>query len=531
MKMGRLILFKNNDIANKMITEFEKQLNNISNPYHKKQFSKEQCIKALNWLRIAWGLSRVDIKNHGKHNQIESFVYTDDVEVTFPGWYNNEQGQGAKLILTRIDNKITFRCVKEGNLKFNFRGANYADLQNNRRPILFNYVTIKINNTEIINQNKIAWHDKPITYTKKCKDDEQVILEVKCENIYNYFPSLKAYLLNINKKNLDDTLKEISNYIQNQKQLNSSTNESLKSEILLLNKKYEELFLRLEEQKNETNNILDSYNLLFNTLFKYNNIEPKPIVHFSRELNMQLLDFIDNVCKKHNLQWWLYAGTLLGAIRHQGFIPWDDDCDIKMMRDDYEKFYQIIGKEIEEHNLKEFMEANTTTKTNEGLLLPFIKLNYWVDKHLYAFVDIIPSDYLKTKVPNIESVFDVETNRMLERLRTGEDRKIVINDASERLSVSKTKTDKIICGIEDFTPAIHDYDTIFPLTTIQFENRKYPCPNHYIKYISGLYGDDYYQIPKVIYAHGFYDYLSRHNNVYERMEEHIKKLYEINKNF
>ncbi len=525
-----LLLTYDNDIAKKMINEFEKQLTEIINAYHQNNISTTKCVQSIDWLRRAWGISRVDIKNNGKHNQLASFECTDEIEVTFPGWFKDEQGQGARITFKRTDNKISFHCVNGGNIKFSFRGVDYKDLKNNRRPVLFNYVSIKLNN-QLITQNKIAWHDKPIIHNKKCTDNEQFILEIKCENIYNYFPSLKAYLLNIDKKNLDDTITDVLQYIRNQKHLNTQSNESIKSDILLLNKQYEELFLRLEEQKKETNNILDSYNFLFNTLFKYNKVEPKRIVKLSRELNMQLLDFIGNVCKKHNLQWWLYAGTLLGAIRHQGFIPWDDDCDIKMMRDDYEKFYQIIDKEIEEHNLTGFMEANTTTKTNENVLLPFVKLNYWVDKHLYAFVDIIPSDYLEKEVPNWESVYEIETKRMLGRLSAGEDRKIVINEASERLGISKTKTDKIITGIEDALLTIQDYDTIFPLKTIQFENREYPCPNRYIKYISDLYGKDYNQIPKEIYAHGFYDYLSNHEKVYERMEEHIKKLGEINKNF
>ncbi|WP_323735644.1 LicD family protein [Methanosphaera sp. ISO3-F5] len=518
-----------NGTAKKMIAEFERQFNEIINDYRQNKISTTHCIHSLNWLRTSWGVLRVDIKNSGKHNKLASFSYTEGTEVQFPGWFNDEQGQGALIRLTELDNKIQFHCVNEGNVKFSFRGGDYKNNKNERQPILFNYTKITINNNNILKDNKIAWHDKPIMYNMKCKDDEKINLEINWENIYNYFPALKAHLLNINNKNLDTTINDVLNYFDNQKQLNEI--KSLETTVQLLNKRNEELFLKLAEQQNETNQIIDSYNFLFNTLFKYNKIEPKKLVKQSRELNMQLLDFIENVCKKYNLQWWLYGGTLLGAIRHKGFIPWDDDCDIKMMREDYEKFLQIIGHEIEEHNLTGVMEANTTTKTIDDVFLPFIKLNYWVDKHLYAFIDIFPTEYLKTEVHDLKTVFRVETNRMVGRLRAGEDRKTVINEASERLGVSKTKTNRIICGIEDSILAVHDYDTVFPLTKIQFENREYPCPNHYIRYISELYGDDYLQIPKVIYAHGFYDYLSRHNNVYDRMDEHIRKLDEINRNF
>ncbi|MBD5280217.1 MAG: hypothetical protein HDS35_06710 [Bacteroides sp.] len=50
---------------------------------------------------------------------------------------------------------------------------------------------------------------------------------------------------------------------------------------------------------------------------------------------LSLLIFLDKVCKDNNLEYWLDSGTLIGAARHGGFIPWDDDCDIEMMEKDY----------------------------------------------------------------------------------------------------------------------------------------------------------------------------------------------------
>ena len=61
---------------------------------------------------------------------------------------------------------------------------------------------------------------------------------------------------------------------------------------------------------------------------------------------LQILSEIHKLCKKHNIKWFADYGTLLGAVRHGGYIPWDDDFDICMMRDDYERFFEIAKKEF-----------------------------------------------------------------------------------------------------------------------------------------------------------------------------------------
>lgn len=70
--------------------------------------------------------------------------------------------------------------------------------------------------------------------------------------------------------------------------------------------------------------------------------------HRKRLWNIQLnlLDEFDRICKKYNLRWFAYAGTLLGAVRHKGFVPWDDDLDICMLRPEYEKFKAVVKTEI-----------------------------------------------------------------------------------------------------------------------------------------------------------------------------------------
>lgn len=81
-----------------------------------------------------------------------------------------------------------------------------------------------------------------------------------------------------------------------------------------------------------------------------------------------LLAEIKRICEKHNIRYFAIAGTLLGAVRHTGFIPWDDDMDIGMLRSDYERFLTVAEQELDS---RMFLQNFTT---DEQYALPFTKL-------------------------------------------------------------------------------------------------------------------------------------------------------------
>ena len=62
--------------------------------------------------------------------------------------------------------------------------------------------------------------------------------------------------------------------------------------------------------------------------------------------NLKILKEIDRICRKYEIPYMIDSGTLLGAVRHQGFIPWDDDADVAFTRDNYERFAKVVRKEL-----------------------------------------------------------------------------------------------------------------------------------------------------------------------------------------
>ena len=69
-----------------------------------------------------------------------------------------------------------------------------------------------------------------------------------------------------------------------------------------------------------------------------------------KKIQIQILDIVDTYCRNNNVNYWIDSGTLLGAVRHKGYIPWDDDIDLGMLRKDYEVFVEKFNKSNNRYN-------------------------------------------------------------------------------------------------------------------------------------------------------------------------------------
>ena len=119
-------------------------------------------------------------------------------------------------------------------------------------------------------------------------------------------------------------------------------------------------------------------------------------------LELEALTVIDQICRKHAIKYTLIGGSLLGAIRHNGFIPWDDDVDIAMLRDDLEKFKLICKTELP----SKYFYQDMNTDPEYLYLFDKIRINNTLFKEYYlaecninhgVFIDIFPADNVSDK--------------------------------------------------------------------------------------------------------------------------------------
>ncbi len=118
---------------------------------------------------------------------------------------------------------------------------------------------------------------------------------------------------------------------------------------------------------------------------------------------LEIMKVVDEICKKENIRYYLCAGTMLGGVRHQGFIPWDDDLDIMMPREDYRKLMEILKEKLPE----EYWLQTYETDINYWQAFAKIRKKDTIykekgmekisDEKCGIWIDIFPLDYAKKR--------------------------------------------------------------------------------------------------------------------------------------
>lgn len=234
-----------------------------------------------------------------------------------------------------------------------------------------------------------------------------------------------------------------------------------------------------------------------------------------RRQQLRMLDIlleVDKICKKHDIRYWLSSGTLIGAMRHDGFIPWDDDLDIEMLRSDYVRLMKVLPSELPDWLALQNDETDPNyfyfyAKVRDRRSRMLEQNGYdrlWLEQGIY--IDIFPMErhpiwlhqLTEKTVGHMYKIWRTSTDdeksiKAVRRIFNFNNRvlfpclRAVLSHMSFGSAVITSGM-----GIPFHNPRF--LDEIFPLATHTFEGLQLPVPGHADAHLRHIFGD-YMQLP------------------------------------
>ena len=206
-----------------------------------------------------------------------------------------------------------------------------------------------------------------------------------------------------------------------------------------------------------------------------------------------LLEIVDAICRKYKLRYWISCGNLIGAVRHKGFIPWDDDTDIYMCRSDYDRAKEIFENELVQYGLS----------IEEPKIMGWLGLGYKTD-NTGVWLDIFPVDFL-----NLSELAGENIEKIRKNIDAYYRQYIKMKKYSSREQIFEKKQSMIpfLCKEEEATHCfratefdlayvIQSASTLFPLKPIKYEYTELMAPNNPEQYLKEWLQGDYMEFPR-----------------------------------